>query len=109
MALQLHFSFQLALLKSNCMVKKMMYLSIYLRKRFLLLKSYFKVSSPEVLSSFINRLTMWWFNELCRLGVKKPLEPSDLYSLNDDDSSTVLVPRWSKLWEKKLNGKKRSF
>ncbi|KAK6762893.1 hypothetical protein RB195_023553 [Necator americanus] len=61
------------------------------------------VSSPEVLSSFINRLTMWWFNELCRLGVKKPLEPSDLYSLNDDDSSTVLVPRWSKLWEKKLN------
>ncbi|RCN37910.1 hypothetical protein ANCCAN_16192, partial [Ancylostoma caninum] len=33
-----------------------------------------KVSSPEVLSSFINRLTMWWFNDICRTGVRKPLE-----------------------------------
>ncbi|EYC14726.1 hypothetical protein Y032_0039g122 [Ancylostoma ceylanicum] len=62
-----------------------------------------KVSSPEVLSSFINRLTMWWFNDICRTGVRKPLEPSDLYALNDGDSSAVLVPKWSKLWERKLN------
>ncbi|VDM75291.1 unnamed protein product [Strongylus vulgaris] len=70
-----------------------------------------KVSSPEVFSSFINRLTMWWFNGICRLGVKKPLEgqihsfqPTDLYSLNDGDSSAFLVPKWSRLWERKMNG-----
>ncbi|CAJ0610184.1 unnamed protein product [Cylicocyclus nassatus] len=61
-----------------------------------------KVTSPEVTSSFINRMTMWWFNDICRIGVEKPLEPSDLYSLNDGDSSAVLVPRWTKLWERKM-------
>ncbi|KAK6055583.1 hypothetical protein COOONC_06912 [Cooperia oncophora] len=30
--------------------------------------------SPELLSSFISRITMWWFNDMCKKGVKKPLE-----------------------------------
>lgn len=55
--------------------------------------------SPEKKSSFINRQTMWWFNTVCALGAKKPLEVSDLYCLNPDDSSAVLVPRWSELWD----------
>uniref|UniRef100_A0A1I7U262 ABC transmembrane type-1 domain-containing protein n=1 Tax=Caenorhabditis tropicalis TaxID=1561998 RepID=A0A1I7U262_9PELO len=62
--------------------------------------------SPETTSSCLNRITMWWFNSLCRLGVQKPLEISDLYSLNDDDASGVLVPKWYRLWDsqsKKLN------
>lgn len=56
--------------------------------------------SPETSSSFLNRITMWWFGALCRLGVKKPLEISDLYSLNDDDTSGLLVPKWTRLWNK---------
>lgn len=56
--------------------------------------------SPETTSSFLNRITMWWFGALCRLGAKKPLEISDLYSLNDDDTSGLLVPKWISLWNK---------
>ncbi|VDL69418.1 unnamed protein product [Nippostrongylus brasiliensis] len=62
------------------------------------------VSSPEVSSSFINRLTQSWFTDVCRKGLKKPLEPSDLYALNDGDCSAVLVPKWTKLWGKKMAG-----
>ncbi|CAP23114.2 Protein CBR-MRP-4 [Caenorhabditis briggsae] len=56
--------------------------------------------SPEMTSSFLNRITMWWFNPLCSLGVRKPLEVSDLYSLNEADTSNLLVPKWYNLWEK---------
>uniref|UniRef100_A0A8R1E2N2 Multidrug resistance-associated protein 1 n=12 Tax=Caenorhabditis japonica TaxID=281687 RepID=A0A8R1E2N2_CAEJA len=55
--------------------------------------------SPELTSSFLNRITMWWFNALCSLGVKKPLEVSDLYSLNDADTSNLLVPKWFEIWD----------
>ncbi|CAB3400543.1 unnamed protein product [Caenorhabditis bovis] len=55
--------------------------------------------SPELQSSFINRLTMWWFNSLCALGVKKPLELNDLYSLNEGDVSASLVPHWFRTWD----------
>lgn len=57
--------------------------------------------SPEMTSSCLNRITMWWFGSLCRLGVQKPLEISDLYSLNDGDTSGILVPKWNKLWTKR--------
>ncbi|KAE9419577.1 hypothetical protein Angca_007423, partial [Angiostrongylus cantonensis] len=60
------------------------------------------VPSPEMFSSFINRLTMWWFNDICRKGIQKPIEPKDLYALNDDDCSAVLVPKWTQMWEKKV-------
>ncbi|EGT59327.1 CBN-MRP-4 protein [Caenorhabditis brenneri] len=56
--------------------------------------------SPETTSSFLNRMTMWWFNSLCSLGVKKPLEVSDLYSLNEADTSNLLVPKWYNSWDK---------
>ncbi|XGW34342.1 hypothetical protein V3C99_018310, partial [Haemonchus contortus] len=59
-------------------------------------------SSPEVSSSFVSRLTMWWFNDMCKKGVKKPLEIRDLYPLNDGDRSSTLVPKWAKIWGDKL-------
>ncbi|GMT31383.1 hypothetical protein PFISCL1PPCAC_22680, partial [Pristionchus fissidentatus] len=57
-------------------------------------------ASPEKTSSFLSRQTMWWFNAVCRLGIRKPLEVQDLYALNEDDTSAVLVPKWDKLWAK---------
>jgi len=66
--------------------------------------------SEEKTSSFINRQTMWWFNKICAIGIKKPLEVSDLYTLNSEDTSKVLVPRWKKLWNfamKDYNARKR--
>lgn len=50
----------------------------------------------------MNRLTIWWFNTICLLGKRKPLEVNDLYSLNADDLSSTLVPRWNRLWEKAI-------
>lgn len=47
---------------------------------------------------------MWWFNEICAVGLRKPLEVNDLYYLNDSETSAVLVPRWNKLWEKAMQG-----
>uniref|UniRef100_A0A915DA09 Uncharacterized protein n=1 Tax=Ditylenchus dipsaci TaxID=166011 RepID=A0A915DA09_9BILA len=65
--------------------------------------------SPEKQSSFLSRQTMWWFNQICLIGIKKPLEVSDLYSLNSEDTSEVLVPKWNCLWDKAMkeyDGKK---
>lgn len=61
--------------------------------------------SPEMTSSFLTRLTMWWFNSVCIKGVRKPLEVGDLYELNTKDTSRYLVPRWEKLWDKYMNSK----
>lgn len=55
--------------------------------------------SPETHCSFTNRQTLWWFNRICAIGAKKPLEVSDLYSLNPDDTSAYLVPKWSSFWD----------
>ncbi|CAD5219876.1 unnamed protein product [Bursaphelenchus okinawaensis] len=65
--------------------------------------------SEETFSSFPNRQCMWWFNKICAIGIRKPLEVSDLYSLNYDDTSASLVPRWNMLWNsamKKYNEKR---
>lgn len=61
-------------------------------------------TSPEMSSSFLGRLTMWWFNSICVKGKKKPLETSDLYALNRGDQAGYLVPRWFDLWDKKMEG-----
>jgi hypothetical protein len=47
---------------------------------------------------------MWWFNAVCSLGSQKPLEVKDLYALNPEDTSTVLVPRWEQLWNSAIAG-----
>lgn len=57
------------------------------------------LESPETTSSFLNRLTMWWFNAICIKGIRKPLEVNDLYELNTKDTSRYLVPKWEKLWD----------
>lgn len=62
----------------------------------------FEKTSPETLSSFLNRQVLWWFNKICATGMKKPLEVSDLFGLNPDDSSAVLVLKWNKLWDKAM-------
>ncbi|CAL2047892.1 unnamed protein product [Caenorhabditis brenneri] len=61
----------------------------------------FSIVIYEMIFVYLNRITMWWFTSLCCLGVQKPLEISDLYSLNDGDTSNVLVPKWNKLWTKR--------
>lgn len=47
---------------------------------------------------------MWWFNKICSVGITKPLEVTDLYSLNYSETSGALVPRWLKLWDRAMKG-----
>uniref|UniRef100_A0A8C0EXQ0 ABC-type glutathione-S-conjugate transporter n=1 Tax=Bubo bubo TaxID=30461 RepID=A0A8C0EXQ0_BUBBB len=55
---------------------------------------------PELTSGFLSRLTFWWFTSMAVLGYKRPLEDKDLWSLNEDDTSKIIVQQLSKEWDK---------
>ncbi|XP_015266213.1 PREDICTED: canalicular multispecific organic anion transporter 2 [Gekko japonicus] len=55
---------------------------------------------PELNSSFLSKLTFWWFTGMAIQGYKKPLEDKDLWSLNEDDRSEVIVHKLQKEWDK---------
>ncbi|XP_062859407.1 ATP-binding cassette sub-family C member 3 isoform X2 [Trichomycterus rosablanca] len=54
---------------------------------------------PESSAGFLSKMTFWWFTRLAIKGYKHPLESKDLWSLNKDDSSEVVVPKLLKEWE----------
>ncbi|KFV41915.1 Canalicular multispecific organic anion transporter 2, partial [Gavia stellata] len=55
---------------------------------------------PELTSGFLSRLTFWWFTSMAILGYRRPLEDKDLWSLNEDDTSKIIVQQLSEEWEK---------
>eukprot|EP00058_Branchiostoma_floridae_P021694 XP_002607184.1 hypothetical protein BRAFLDRAFT_118638 [Branchiostoma floridae] len=55
---------------------------------------------PEESSSYLSKITFWWFNPLVILGYKRALERADLYSLNHVDRSDHVVPVFEKEWQK---------
>uniref|UniRef100_A0A8C6PX67 ABC-type glutathione-S-conjugate transporter n=1 Tax=Nothobranchius furzeri TaxID=105023 RepID=A0A8C6PX67_NOTFU len=55
---------------------------------------------PETTAGFLSTVTFWWFTSLAIKGYKMPLEAKDLWSLNQRDSSKVMVPRLLKEWDK---------
>ncbi|NXT78795.1 MRP3 protein, partial [Zapornia atra] len=55
---------------------------------------------PELTSGFLSRLTFWWFTSMAILGYKRPLEDKDLWSLNEDDTSKIIVEQLSKEWDR---------
>uniref|UniRef100_A0AC35UEU9 Multidrug resistance-associated protein 1 n=1 Tax=Rhabditophanes sp. KR3021 TaxID=114890 RepID=A0AC35UEU9_9BILA len=54
--------------------------------------------SPELYSSFLARVTMWWFNSFVSTGSSKDLEMEDLYDLNEGSTSNHLEALWMKYW-----------
>jgi len=60
--------------------------------------------SPELHCSFLNRLVLWWFNPLPRLGARRSLEIDDLFQLNHRSTSDYLVPLWERYWTPTING-----
>ena len=60
----------------------------------------------KTICAFLDHQTFWWFNKICAKGVKKPLEISDLNFLNTADTSAVLVPKWNRLWDQAMAGKR---
>uniref|UniRef100_A0A8D0ED93 ABC-type glutathione-S-conjugate transporter n=1 Tax=Salvator merianae TaxID=96440 RepID=A0A8D0ED93_SALMN len=59
---------------------------------------------PELNSSFLSKITFWWFTGMAVQGYKRPLEEKDLWSLNADDKSEVVVQNLQKEWEKQIQG-----
>ncbi|KAM9837505.1 ATP-binding cassette sub-family C member 3 isoform 2-T2 [Aulostomus maculatus] len=55
---------------------------------------------PEATAGFLSTITFWWFTSLAVKGYKVPLEAKDLWSLNQRDSSKVMVPKLLREWEK---------
>ncbi|GMR45582.1 hypothetical protein PMAYCL1PPCAC_15777, partial [Pristionchus mayeri] len=54
--------------------------------------------SEELDSSFINRLTIWWFTTIQIRGARKDLEMGDLFELNNGSSSEYLGALFEKYW-----------
>ncbi|XP_024869920.1 multidrug resistance-associated protein 1 isoform X5 [Temnothorax curvispinosus] len=57
---------------------------------------------PEQSSSFPSRMIFAWFDSLAWKGFRKPLETSDLWSMNPEDMATEIVPKFDKYWNKNL-------
>ncbi|XP_056096294.1 ATP-binding cassette sub-family C member 3 [Rhinichthys klamathensis goyatoka] len=54
---------------------------------------------PETTAGFLSKMTFWWFTRLAIKGYKSPLENKDLWSLNQQDSSGLVVPSLLNQWE----------
>ncbi|XP_075974894.1 multidrug-Resistance like Protein 1 isoform X3 [Anticarsia gemmatalis] len=76
---------------------------------------YEKNQCPENASGFPSRLTFSWFDPLALTGFRRSLTEDDLWALNPQDSSTEVVPKFDKIWEKSLkrretlNGTKATY
>ncbi|EFO88104.1 CRE-MRP-7 protein [Caenorhabditis remanei] len=57
--------------------------------------------SPELQSSFLNRLTLWWFNSVPWTGAKRDLEIDDIFELNERSGTRYLSELWESFWEPK--------
>ncbi|XP_039632406.1 multidrug resistance-associated protein 1 isoform X1 [Polypterus senegalus] len=64
---------------------------------------------PESGSSFLSRITFWWISRMMVKGYKKPLEEQDLWTLNEDDKSLIVVPQLCHRWKQQCAKAKRSL
>ncbi|XP_033696985.1 multidrug resistance-associated protein 1 isoform X3 [Tursiops truncatus] len=55
---------------------------------------------PESSASFLSRITFWWITGMMVQGYRQPLESTDLWSLNKEDTSEQVVPVLVKNWKK---------
>ncbi|XP_004373344.1 multidrug resistance-associated protein 1 [Trichechus manatus latirostris] len=55
---------------------------------------------PESSASFLSRITFWWITGMMIRGYRQPLEGTDLWSLNKEDTSEQVVPVLVKNWKK---------
>ncbi|XP_061568477.1 multidrug resistance-associated protein 1 [Cololabis saira] len=53
---------------------------------------------PEPGVSFLSRITFWWVTRMMVTGYKRPLEETDLWSLNAEDCSHRVVPQLVRRW-----------
>ncbi|KAF9207977.1 hypothetical protein BGZ49_010088 [Haplosporangium sp. Z 27] len=56
--------------------------------------------SPEVRANFFEHWTLWWLNDLYRLGSERQIQEQDLYQMLDDRRANVLGQMLYDNWEK---------
>ncbi|XP_047399638.1 ATP-binding cassette sub-family C member 3 [Sciurus carolinensis] len=56
--------------------------------------------SPEASAGFLSRLSFGWFTGMAILGYRRPLVDQDLWSLNKEDCSHMVVQRLLKEWKR---------
>jgi hypothetical protein len=61
-----------------------------------------ELPNHELDSSFLNRLTLWWFTPLPLAGARKDLEFSDCFELNEGNQSHFLREQWDHYWKPKI-------
>ncbi|XP_053424694.1 ATP-binding cassette sub-family C member 3 isoform X3 [Nycticebus coucang] len=55
---------------------------------------------PEASAGFLSRLSFWWFTKMAILGYRHPLEEQDLWPLNEEDKSQIVVQQLLEVWRK---------
>ncbi|KAG4443574.1 hypothetical protein IFR05_000951 [Cadophora sp. M221] len=87
-----------AVFTSALAIKVLILISEAIEKRNILLDQY-RYTSPEVTSGIYNRSFFFWLNHLMRTGFTKVLVNDDLYPIDDDMTSSVLLARSDKTWK----------
>ncbi|XP_053980762.1 multidrug resistance-associated protein 1 isoform X1 [Hylaeus volcanicus] len=64
---------------------------------------------PEQKSSFPSKIFFSWFDSMAWQGFRKPLEATDLWSMNPEDSAGEIVPRFDKYWNKNTQKSNKVF
>ncbi|XP_076297622.1 multidrug-Resistance like Protein 1 isoform X1 [Lasioglossum baleicum] len=64
---------------------------------------------PEQNFSFPAKLFFTWFDPMAWKGFRKPLEATDLWSMNAEDSAAEIVPKFDKYWNKNLQKNNKVF
>ncbi|XP_076374474.1 multidrug-Resistance like Protein 1 isoform X2 [Megalopta genalis] len=67
------------------------------------------ISCPEQASSFPSKIFFTWFDPMAWKGFRKPLEATDLWSMNAEDSAREVVPKFDKYWNKNVQKNNKVF
>ena len=57
-------------------------------------------SHPMLSANFLSLLSFWWMNDIFKIGSQRPLKPSDLLPLHEEDRTRDLTERLQMEWNK---------
>ncbi|XP_043579583.1 multidrug resistance-associated protein 1 isoform X3 [Bombus pyrosoma] len=64
---------------------------------------------PEQRSSFPAKIFFTWFDSMAWKGFKTPLETTDLWTINPEDTAEEIVPKFNKYWDKSAQKSNKVF
>ena len=63
---------------------------------------------PKTNASFLSKLTFSWFTPMIMKGYRKPLTTQDMWSLEDENQTSVCVERFNKYWKPIVENKEKN-